>query len=76
MKVQGRSRVWRHGAVGVWLNYPFADPIVDLLIRVATLHIVWDSAMSVFRRLLDGVAHLSTDVVHVEPIGEAGEDYH
>jgi cation diffusion facilitator family transporter len=43
------------GAVGVWLGYPLADPIVGLLITVAILRIVWDSAKSVFTRLLDGV---------------------
>lgn len=43
------------GAVGVWMGYPLADPIVGLLITIAILHIVWDSAKAVFTRLLDGV---------------------
>ena len=43
------------GAVGVWLGYPLADPIVGLLITIAILKIVWDSSKSVFTRLLDGV---------------------
>ncbi len=43
------------GAVGVWLGYPMADPIVGILITVAILRIVWESARSVFPRLLDGV---------------------
>lgn len=43
------------GAVGVWLGYPLADPIVGLLITVAILRIVWESGRSVFTRLLDGV---------------------
>ncbi len=43
------------GAMGVWLGYPLADPIVGLLITIAILKIVWDSAKSVFTRLLDGV---------------------
>jgi cation diffusion facilitator family transporter len=43
------------GAVGVWLGYPLADPAVGLLITVAILHVVWDSARAVFTRLLDGV---------------------
>ncbi len=43
------------GAVGVWLGYPLADPIVGLLITVAILQIVWESGKSVFTRLLDGV---------------------
>jgi cation diffusion facilitator family transporter len=43
------------GAVGVWLGYPLADPIVGLLITLAIFRIVWDSMKSVFARLLDGV---------------------
>ncbi len=43
------------GAIGVWLGYPLADPIVGLLITIAILKIVWDSAKSVFTRLLNGV---------------------
>src|SRR5215212_6909659 len=43
------------GAVGVWLGYPLADPIVGLLIAAAILVIVWQSAKMVFARLLDGV---------------------
>lgn len=43
------------GALGVWLGFPRADPIVGLLITVAILKIVWDSARLVFTRALDGV---------------------
>jgi cation diffusion facilitator family transporter len=43
------------GAVGVWLGYPLADPIVGLLITVAILRIVWESGKSIFTRMLDGV---------------------
>ena len=43
------------GAVGVWLGYPLADPIVGLLIAAAILVIVWKSGKTVFTRLLDGV---------------------
>ena len=43
------------GAVGIWLGYPLADPIVGLLIMVAILRIVWESGKAVFARLLDGV---------------------
>src|SRR5829696_747213 len=32
------------GAIGVWLGFPLADPIVGLLITIAILRIVWDSA--------------------------------
>jgi len=43
------------GAVGVWLGFPLADPIVGLLITIVILKIVWDSGKSVFKRMLDGV---------------------
>ncbi len=43
------------GAIGIWLGYPLADPIVGLLITLAIFKIVWDSMKSVFTRLLDGV---------------------
>jgi cation diffusion facilitator family transporter len=43
------------GAIGVWLRFPLADPIIGLLITIAILRIVWDSAKSVFTRVLDGV---------------------
>jgi len=43
------------GAVGVWLGFPLADPIVGLGITVALLVIVWQSAKSVLVRMLDGV---------------------
>ncbi len=43
------------GAVGVWLGYPLADPIVGLLITLAILQIVWQSSKAVFTRVLDGV---------------------
>jgi len=43
------------GALGVWLGYPLADPIVGLIITAAILRIVWESGKAVFTRLLDGV---------------------
>lgn len=43
------------GAVGVWLGYPLADPLVGLGITAAILAIVWQSGRAVFTRLLDGV---------------------
>jgi cation diffusion facilitator family transporter len=43
------------GVIGVWLGFPLADPIIGLLITVTIFFIVWDSAKSVFSRLLDGV---------------------
>ena len=43
------------GAIGVWLGFPLADPIVGLLITVAIFGIVWQSVRAVFTRTLDGV---------------------
>lgn len=43
------------GAIGVWMGFPLADPIVGLLITAAILGIVWQSARSVLTRMLDGV---------------------
>lgn len=43
------------GAVGVWLGFPLADPIVGLLITLAIFGIVWQSARAVLTRMLDGV---------------------
>ncbi|MHB1756749.1 MAG: cation diffusion facilitator family transporter [Leptospirillum sp.] len=42
------------GAIGVWLGFPLADPIVGFLISIAIFGIVWQSAKAVFRRMLDG----------------------
>jgi cation diffusion facilitator family transporter len=66
------------GAVGVWLGYPLADPIVGLLIAAAILVIVWQSGKMVFTRLLDGVdprvideiRHASGQVEGVEDVSE------
>lgn len=43
------------GAVGVWLGYPLADPLVGLLISAVILVVVWQSARSVLLRMLDGI---------------------
>ncbi len=43
------------GAVGVWLGYPIADPIVGVLITIGIAQIVWQSSKAVFTRMLDGV---------------------
>lgn len=43
------------GAVGVWLGYPLADPVVGILICAAILVVVYQSGKAVFARLLDGV---------------------
>lgn len=51
------------GAVGVWLGFPLADPIVGLLITIAIFGIVWQSSKAVFVRMLDGVDPAITDEI-------------
>ncbi|MEZ5564809.1 MAG: cation diffusion facilitator family transporter [Gammaproteobacteria bacterium] len=43
------------GAIGVWLGFPLADPIVGGIITILIFGIVWQSARAVFVRALDGV---------------------
>lgn len=43
------------GAIGVWLGFPLADPIMGLIITLAILRIVWQAGKSVLTRLLDGI---------------------
>jgi cation diffusion facilitator family transporter len=43
------------GAIGVWLGFPLADPIIGLLITIAIFGIVWQSSRAVITRMLDGV---------------------
>jgi cation diffusion facilitator family transporter len=67
------------GAIGVWLGFPLADPLVGLLITVAIFGIVWQSSRSVLTRMLDGVEpgiideieHAAAHVNGVEKIAEA-----
>ena len=63
------------GAIGVWLGYPLADPIVGLLIAAAILVIVWQSGKMVFTRLLDGVDPEITDEIrHAASHAQGVED--
>ncbi|MER9557834.1 cation diffusion facilitator family transporter [Mesorhizobium sp. M0323] len=52
------------GAIGVWLGFPLADPIVGLLITVAIFAIVWQSSKAVLTRMLDGVEPAIVDEIH------------
>ena len=53
------------GAAGVALGFPLADPIIGLLITIAILGIVWQSARAVLQRALDGVdPNVIDDVRH------------
>ena len=66
------------GAVGVWLGYPLADPIVGAGITVAILFIVWESGKAVFLRMLDSVepevlGEIIHTAHHVGGVTEVGE---
>ncbi|KUM27801.1 cobalt transporter [Mesorhizobium loti] len=52
------------GAIGVWLGFPLADPIIGLIITIAIFGIVWQSARAVLTRMLDGVEPGIVDEVH------------
>jgi cation diffusion facilitator family transporter len=64
------------GALGVWLGYPMADPLVGLGISVAIFVLVWQSAGSILMRMLDGmdaktleaIAHAAAHVPRVEEV--------
>src|SRR5690606_4178448 len=66
------------GALGVWLGYPLADPIVGIIISLMIFFIVWESAKAVFIRVLDGVEpgvlgsieEVVIEVAGVKPISE------
>jgi cation diffusion facilitator family transporter len=66
------------GAVGVWLGYPLADPIVGLTITAAIFAIVIQSAKSIFFRMLDGAEPRIIDEIrhaagHVPRVKEVTE---
>ena len=52
------------GAIGVWLGFPLADPIIGLLITIAIFAIVWQSSKAVLTRMLDGVEPGIVDEIH------------
>jgi cation diffusion facilitator family transporter len=66
------------GALGVWLGYPLADPIVGLVITAAIFGIVIQSGKSIFTRMLDGaepqvieeIRHVAAHVPEVKEVSE------
>ena len=61
------------GAIGVWIGFPLLDPIIGLLIGVAILVIVWNSARDMYFRVMDAVDPEITHLVehtaqHVEGV--------
>jgi cation diffusion facilitator family transporter len=54
------------GALGVWLGYPLADPLIGLGISAVIFGVVWQSGKAVFTRMLDGVdPHVIDEIRHV-----------
>lgn len=60
------------GVLGVAAGFQLADPIVGLLISVAILRIVWQSAREIGLRALDGVEPEIVDRVRKEAAGVPG----
>lgn len=61
------------GVIGVWLGWPWADPVVGLAIGVAILAIVRDTAREIWHRLMDTmdpeiIATIEHSVSHVEGV--------
>lgn len=52
------------GAVGVWLGYPQADPMVGLVITAMLFKIVWETGRTMLVRMLDGVDPEVMDEIH------------
>ncbi|WP_228489196.1 cation diffusion facilitator family transporter [Raineyella fluvialis] len=51
------------GALGAWLGFPLADPIVGLLISVMIVAMLWRTAQDIGLRLMDGTDPDLTDEV-------------
>jgi cation diffusion facilitator family transporter len=66
------------GALGIWMGYPLADPVVGFLITIMILRIVWQLGKSVLTRLLDGVDpevinEIRDAASHVSGVGNVSE---
>lgn len=58
------------GAVGVWLGYPIADPLVGLLITVAILFVLRQATGQMLGRLMDAVEPGLVDDVERTVLGD------
>jgi cation diffusion facilitator family transporter len=63
------------GAIGVWLGYPQADPIIGLLITLPILQVVWGAAKTIWERLMDAVDPAFVDAVERAASGTAGVEH-
>jgi cation diffusion facilitator family transporter len=60
------------GVFGVWLGFPLADPLVGVLIGIAIVFILRDSAQTMWRRLMDAVEPELLDKAQATAQGVAG----
>ena len=60
------------GAIGVWLGYPLADPIIGLVITALIFQIVVTAGKTVLGRLLDGVEPAVVDEVRQTSLQSSG----
>ena len=51
------------GAIGVWLGFPLADPIIGLVITLAILRITWNATKAMVLRMMDAVEPELVDIV-------------
>ena len=61
------------GAIGVWLGFPLADPLIGLLIAAAIVRIAWGAARQMWYRMMDAADPAIVDRVehtacHVEGV--------
>lgn len=54
------------GVLGVWLGYPWADPLIGIIIAGAIIFVAWRSMKEVFYRLIDGVDPEIVDEVRAD----------
>ena len=65
------------GAIGVWLGFPLADPLIGLLITVAILRITWNATKSMWYRMMDAVEPEVVDTVENAALAIEGvQDIH
>ncbi|HEX4207178.1 MAG TPA: cation diffusion facilitator family transporter, partial [Ktedonobacteraceae bacterium] len=65
------------GAIGTLLGFPLADPIIGLCITIAILFIVKDTAVTMWRRLMDAVDPALVDRIEKEAAAIPGvQDVH
>lgn len=65
------------GALGSLLGFPLADPLIGILITLVILFIIKDSAVTMWRRLMDAVEPKLVEAVEREARAIAGvEDVH